>query len=783
MKKDTINIKGYKSVQLMLLLSVCIIFSTRLQLSAESNIRQQLLFEESPLILDSIMTQRSVSIGELILGQTANVKVISAYGAPGASADIQIRGGGSVRGDYQPLYILDGIMINPSQLDVANAWSTEDRTDYQTVQDMLWAINAEDIKSIQVLKDASATAIYGSKGANGVIIIDTKVGSRKEKEITWSSNVGISTLSHRQDLLTGSLYRQYFKELTGKDFGIAGTEIDWQKAVFTPAISHNHNLNVAGSIRRTHYYVSLMANQQTGLVPGTGALDIGMKINLDQVISPMVRMGIRMLVARDATDMTQSTSLLGGSSLTMSIWSVPFENMEENPYSWQNDYSDQSYAWRVIPQGYFDFNFTPWLKANITGGIDYVNKERFRWMGVQIDKGAIENGRAGQSWLQTISYDMAANLTFNKSFGNHGLQITGGGEFFGSDGVKLSNYASDFAIQTLKAQAINFASYAANPIYQTNKSMTYAVFGLARYQYKNLFDLQLGVRGDCLVNFDKSLQTYPFANAKINILQERNGYINSLALKGGWGISGKNELVPYATINDITLGDASLFIPYEEALNFTGRLASKSNQFNIGFDADFINNRIALSAQFYIGRINDRFDVYDFREAQIIETSDETGSVTSEMVPFNKIYWRRDISMNKWGIEASISALPIKTKDFTWTINANIGLDRNRINTCGIDNNSPTLGATGSQGFIGKEVSGISDLGVSAYINGLAPGVFYGYLTQGVITEDHVLLAPPFDGVRLRVGDPKYIDVNKDGSVDANDKVVIGNPNPDFIFG
>lgn len=740
-------------------------------------------FSESMPVLDSVMAQRSVSLGDLIQGQISNVKVTRTDGAPGAAVDIIIRGGTSVRGDFQPLYILDGIMLNPSQSDVANAWTTEDKTDYQAGQDLLWSINTQDIESIQVLKDASATALYGSRGANGVIIIKTKVRSEGKREINWSSNISLSTLSRKQDLLSGTEFKNYYRELTGTECIASGDEIDWQKNIFRPAVSHNHNLNISGSVRRTSYYVSLMANQKTGLVSGTNSLDLGLRVNLNQVISPMVSMGIRTLVARNQTNMTQSTSLLGGSSLITALSAIPFENMGENPYSWRDDYNDDSYTWRVIPQGYFDFNFTPWLKANVTAGMDYVNKERYRWMGKNIEKGALENARAGHSWMQTMMYNVSADVTFTKQFGTHWLQVIAGGELFGDDGIKLSNYASGFAIQTLKAKAINFASRAANPIYIYNSSTTYVGYGLANYKYRNLFDVQVGVRGDYLDEYDKSMRSYPFSNLKFNVIQNRPGYINSFSLKGGWGITGKNELIPYSIMNDITLGDASLFIPYEDALSFKGRLLTRMSQFNAGFDTELINSRIKLSGQFYAGKTKDRFDVHDFRKPLLVETADNTGAVISQSVPYDKIYWRKDIKMDKWGFEAAISAVAIENENVTWTIGANIGLDRSKITDCGLSETSPSLGATGEKGFVGRTVSGVSDVGVTAYVNGKAPGVFYGYMTQGIITEDHVLLAPPFEGVRLKVGDPKYVDVNKDGTVDVNDKVVIGNPNPDFIFG
>ncbi len=718
------------------------------------------------VVIDPAMAQRDVTLGELLQGRISNVKVTTADGAPGEAFDITVRGASSIRGDFQPLFILDGVMINSSQLDVENAWAQVDNVDYQAVQNMLWSINTEDVESIEVLKDASATAIYGSRGANGVIIIKTKSGSKNNRDITWTTNMGISTLARKQDLLSGNDYKNYYKELTGNNFVTSGQEKDWQKEVFRPAFSNNNNLSLAGTIRKTNYYVSLMSNLKNGLVPGTDELDLGLRTNLDQNISSMVNVGVRFLVSYNKTNMTQSTYLLGGSSLVADLGAVPFDENGENPVSWKDGYSDESNSWRVIPQAYFNFTFNPFLKANITGGVDYVDKTRYRWMGREIDRGRLENGRAGHAWLQTTLYNLSANVSYDRIFNvKHRVKAAVGGELFADEGIKLGNYLSDFSIQVLQAKAINFASYAANPIYTKNSSTTYAGYGRVNYNFDNLIEVALGSRADYLVDFDKSAQAYPFANIRWNVFEKKDAAINKLSIHGGWGVSGKNELVPYALMNNISLGDPSLFIPYENALSFTGRIEARLEQFNAGFDAQFLNKRIRFSGLFFTGNTNDRFDVYNFKD-----TDDD-------------IYWRKTLEMDKWGLEASIFAIPIKNDNLTWTIDANIGMERSKVTNCGMQANASNLGWTGAKGFTGRSVDGLSDLGVTAYIEGHAPGVFYGYMTQGVITEEHVLLTPPFDGVHLRVGDPKYIDMNGDGSVDSNDKVIIGNPNPDFIFG
>ena len=729
------------------------------------------------------MINQNVTLGELLQGQVANVQVSASDGSPGAAVDINIRGGSSIVGDFQPLYVLDGVILSSSNLDVANPWSTEDKGDYQNIQNMLWNIKVSDIASIDVLKNTSATAIYGSRGANGVIVIKTKTGSKLNKEISWSSNAGISTLMQKQKLLSGPDYKNYYQQLIGNSFVENGIEKDWQNEIFVPAFSNNHNLSIAGMLRRTNYYISFNTNQNFGIVLGTNSTDYALRTNLEQIISPFVKIGARFLISQNGTNMTQSTTLIGSNSLTTSVYAVPFEAEGENPLNWRDDYRDQSSTWRIIPQGYFNFTISPWLTAKILGGIDYIEKTRFRWMGNQIEKGALENGRAGHSWLQSKRYNISTNLIYDRTFENHRVKFEMGGELMANNEIKLSNYASDFAIQVLKAKAINFASFASNPIYTKINSSTYAGYGVINYYFQDLVEFQFGSRGDHLIDFDKSMQAYPFVNSRVNLLKEKTGNITSFSLHGGWGISGKNELYPYLELNNITLNDPSLFIPFEQALSFVGRIDSKTNQFNVGFDVGFVDNRLKLSAQLYAGNTTDKIDIHDFRTPEVIETVDDFGIINSTLKPYDKIYWRKNLELQKWGIEVTFSAIPIKTNSLSWNITSNFGLNRIKMLNTGLPDTSPDLGYTHGRGFVGRSVSGLSNVGATAFIQGYTPGVFYGYKTQGVITDDHVLLTPPFEGLRLSVGDPKYIDLNNDGTVDANDKVVIGNPNPDLIFG
>jgi TonB-linked SusC/RagA family outer membrane protein len=750
------------------------------------------------ITIDSVMVQRSVTLADLLNGQLSGVKATVTDGAPGGAVDLLIRGISSVRGSSQPLILLDGVMLNNSQLDVQNPWADIDGVDYQAVQHLLWGINSNDIESIEVLKNTASTALYGSAGANGVIKIKTKVGDKFDKVIRWSSNVSISNPAKKLEFLSPDNYRSYYQTLSGQTFDMTNrTPMDWQKEAFVPSVSSNHNLSLSGTTQGTSYLLSLNYKSLNGIVPGTNVQDIGFRTNLEQRISPTMQLGVSFVLDRNTTNSTQSTYLLGGSSLTSQISAIPFTNSGENIQSWLDDYEDTSNSWRIIPQVYTNLFVFPGLlnkdlKLNIKGGVDYVRKDRVRWLGTGIDRGASDNGRAGRSEMVAIQYNADASFAYTKLLTKGLLLKTSvGGSFYGTQNVNTMIKGYNYFLSTLKGEGITWGNgilgKSDRPIYSKMIYSNGALWGDMSLEINNSIELNGGLRGDYMLNYDSEIQYYPFANAKWNVSSERlwkdnvsSTGISSLAFKAGWGNSGKNDFTPYSTIEKFTLGQSTIWVPYESQIFYFGRIKSSLQEFNIGADMGFLKDRIHLNLQFYKGQSTDMLSVYNFTPA--VKMKDSIGN--SYMYTPDKLHAQNRIKMDKWGLEAELMATLYKTKDIEWTLSANISIDRMKITDSGIASSS-TLGSTGAAGFKGSSLGiyNADDVYVSAFLNGQAPNVFYGYQTRGILGPEHVALTPPLKGDRLQAGDIKFVDTNKDGQVDENDKVVIGNPNPDFVFG
>lgn len=734
------------------------------------------------IIPDSVLALKNATIVDLLKGKLAGVKASSADGAPGAAIDIAIRGINSVRGDNQPLIIVDGVLLNPANMDILNSWRVLDGLDYQSDQNLLWGLNSENIAEINILKNASAAALYGSKGANGVVIIKTKNGNKKNVELKWSSNIAVSSLAKRMDVLSPEQYSVYQTKL-GSTFDATGLlTADWQNDTFRNAISNNHNLTLSGTVRSTSYNLSLFYGDDEGIIKGTYAKNFGIRVNLDQKLNEKIVFGTRILLANNSVSMTQSNSYIGAGGLTNKLSAAPFEGVNENAGSWLKGYDDDVEAWRMVPNMFLNMQLTPSLNLIINTGADYIKKNRLRWMGTEIDRGQISNARAGLSDLSALQYNADASVAFNRYFNQlHQFQLNLTAGYFGNENIATTTQSSDFFTSSLRAKGINLGAKMVGPIYNKNMSSTAHASFSGLYNYKDIYELKGGVRADYLLDYDDQPTYYPYVQAKWNLAKEsfmKSLNLNNLSLKGGYGVSGTNAVDMYSEAGKFTLGQSTLWVPFETSLNYRTRLQTQKREFNIGLETSLIDNRLTFEINYYKGTTDDALSAYNFSAPEKIKNLDNTITYIEPV----KHFWQNKMILDKQGIEGVVTILLVKTKDITWSASANFAVDRSLVIESG---STSELGMTGANGFKGATIGVLAGNAVNAtaFVDGRAPGVFYGYLTQGIVGTEHEALTPPLKGQRLKAGDIKYIDISGDGQVDENDKVVIGNPNPDFIFG
>ena len=735
------------------------------------------------IVPDSIQALKNSSIVELLKGQIAGLKVSKADGAPGAAFDIAVRGLNSLRGDNQPLIVVDGVMLNPTNLEVMNPWRNLDGLDFQSNQNALWGLNSENIAQIEVLKDASTTALYGSRGANGVILIKTKNGNKKSMELKWSSNVALSTLAKRIDFLSPNQYIDYRNKLSSPSLDITGLlTADWQKEAFKNSISTNHNISLSGTQRSTSFYLSLFYGNEEGIVKGTSANNFGMQLNLDQKLNDKIQFGSKIIFTNNVVSMTQSNSYLGASGIINQLGAAPYAGIGENAASWLNGYNDDANAYRAMPNMYMKVQLSPSWSLMMNSGVDFMKKNRLRWMGPEIDRGKINNSRAGLSELSAMHYNEDATVSF-KPISNsiHLLQFDLTGGYFGYENIGTTTQSYDFFSTALRGNGINFGSKMVGPVYDKNTSSTvYGTFN-AQYKYLDKYEIKAGVRSDKLLNYDDQPSYFPFVQAKWDLAKEafaKNLNLNNFFLKGGYGMSGTNTIDAYTDSSKYFLSQPALSIPFFKSLSYHLRLQTIKKEWNVGFESSMFNNRLTLGLVYYNGNVVDELSAYNFSSPQKIINADSTLSYVTPV----KQFWQNKMTLQNQGIETTISLLLLNSKNIKWDIGGNVAFNRNQVTDVG---GNTLLGATNEYGIKGGSVGvlGGKNLYATAFINKSAPGVFYGYRTQGVLSVENSVTAPTLNGVKLMDGDVNYTDINPDGVIDEKDKVVIGSPNPDFIFG
>lgn len=742
---------------------------------------------------DSIEVIHGASLTDLIRGQSAGVVVSKTDGNPAAATEIIMRGLTSIRSDQQPLILIDGVALVSTIRDGINPWNltypySNQRgngatstpsldnlyrklapNDCQMPINLLAGIDPYNIESIEILKNTSATAIYGSRGANGVIIIKTKSQTMAHRTIAFSTSVGVSMVQKELDLLSASQFSEYYQTLKGVPYDAQGSaEVNWQRELYSPAVSTSNHFELSGSDRRTNYGVNLLYSLDNGVVNPSRMEQIAISTSVDRQISNMFRTGVRLLLSRSSLSMSPSTALPGFNSAIKLVEAIPYRNAKFNPVDFAASSDDISQLWRVLPRGYVTADLSKTVKFNVEGGVDFHTQNRKRWAGVGTTIGRELNGIASSADIDRLNYDISGIVSVRPIINtSNRLLIKAGGFYFGDQTTQQSIQGTDFFNHSLRADGVKLASKSSKMFYSTLNNRNFGALAAVDYSFKERYSISGGLRADKVIGFDNDFQYFPFAEANWNVGKERwfneslsASLFSSMVIRAGWGVSGGNNMSHYFLADYFTLAPDILTIPYAQQMNYISRLKTTNRQFNVGLDMGIYNEAVTVGATFYKGDVRDRLSFYDTR------TDRPHDEVAANVM-----------TMDKWGVEVSVGATPIKKRDWRWSLQATFGLDRASLKS---SDSQKYVATTGGFGFEGRSL-GKATSSVTAFINGYAPSVFLGYRTEGIVGAQHLPFTPPFGDHRLREGDIKFVDTNHSGVVDAEDRVVIGSPVPKFV--
>lgn len=757
---------------------------------------------------------KSLSVENLLQGKIAGVSVSGSVAAPGAALSVTIRGANSLRGDNQPLYIIDNI---PQASTGAFPASALGGGDFQIPQNPLTSLNPSDIEDIQVLKDASATAIYGSRGANGVIIVTTKKGKQGKAKVNATANFTTVEATNLRDMLSLSEYANYRNErlgTSGAQFYPVGdemryvfsgqvydannpatyrlvTERNWQKEIYRKAFSQNYDLSISGGENKIKYYLSADYKNINGLVKQTGLQQGGLRLNLGGDISKSLTFNVSMSGAIKKNNMMSGGNTKGGvtGSITRTaIDSAPFEIPSDDPMlvsndeaktttlSWLNDYDDIANEKSVRASADLTWKISKNFSYNVRTGGNVVVQDRSRWYGLQLFQGQNNNGLLALGELNSNNYTFENLLNYNGRIGKIvNIVATAGVTYDDYNWLSKSTTASNFQFKDLRTNGLHMASVinALQPIQKDYQLLSYlSRLNLSFLNGKYLATATVRADGSSKFRAGNRWATFPSFALAWRADQEKwiksSTWIDQLKLRVGYGKTGSQSISPYNSFYDY-----GQIVDYATAAGVKAIAIGVSNLQNSELKWETTSAYNAgLDFSFWKGKLSGTIDAY-YKETNDLLIEKNLPASTS----FGSITMNQGALSNK-GIELSLSSELVKNDSFSWSLSGNIGINRAKIIDLGLP--ETPFGNEKYKAYLGNSI-GDHFGAANIFIVGKVPGLFWGYKTDGIIQTG---AAGPTSAIFNQTpGNIKVVDVTGDGVIDVNDKTVIGNPNPDFNYG
>ena len=741
-------------------------------------------------------------IDHLLQGNAPGVYVNGGDSQLGGVINVRIRGTSTLNGNKEPLYVIDGIIMNDATEDVGNPNSGggTGSDPVQTTQSGLTGINPQDIQSIEVLKDASATAIYGSRASNGVVLITTKEGKSGKAKINLSAGLSFDQASKHINVLNAEEYIAYRNEKDSENeesFYSADfhpVTRDWQKELFHTSITQSYRLSVNGGNDKANYYVAGGYLDNKGIIRNTGLTQADLRVNYKYKLNQNMSLKGTFSMTRRVNDMTAGTDGQGAqrTSLTRhAILAKPFAELdpEDNndndndlqltPTNWLTDYKDHSEENRTMASIAFDYKLIKGLPFHLMGSYDTRDKSRSRWYSTGVYTGMKVNGQLGYSELRSLKKALEALFYYDYTLNRvHHLSGTAGVTYERRDANRYGMLGEDFSIMSLGIDGIAYANKTYTNSHSLTNETTASSLLRMNYNYMDRYLVTLTGRVDGSSKFQKGNRYSFFPSVALawrvnqeNFLKDSK-WLSNLKLRLGWGMTGNQSISAYATQN--TYGNVEYATGGGQ--NTVGLHPSKianpdlkweaTTQYNAGIDFGILKNRLTLSVDVYHKETNDIL--------QSMNTAVSTG--------YSSIYVNCGSIQNN-GVEVALNAVPVSTKDFTWTIGANISHNKNRITDLGLP--VTKYGTHYYEAYYGTNLSYYASAAfpVNIFIKGKPIGLFWGYKTNGILQSDEAANGLVYNGNELKAGDIAYIDTNEDGIINTEDRVILGDPNPDFTFG
>lgn len=702
------------------------------------------------------MDQRPIiSAAQALQGKAAGVSVIQPNGAPGGEMSIRVRGTTSFNGSNDPLYVVDGVPV-----------------------DNIKFLSPNDIESMSILKDASSAAIYGSRAANGVILITTKAGAVGAAKIALNIQYGMSKVAKSMEALNVDQYRELQQEigLVTLPEGLTD-QTDWFDEAYTTGKTQNYQVSVSNGNEKMKYFISAGYLDEKGVLESAYYKRYNFRANIDSKIRSWLDVSANIAYSDYSSNGITSGTGAGRGGVVLSVINTPTYapiRDPENPDQYYNNFygvgnitnplenmargkNNKDKENRLLASGTATITFMPELKLKSSVTLDRRNAISTTFLDPISTAWGRENfGTASDKRNMNTVLTFDNVLTYNAQFKKHGLEAMAGSSYTKSDYtnnyIEGSHFRSDW-IQTLNAA--NKISWNGTGSGGSQWAIS-SYFARLSYNYNSKYLVTMNMRtdGSSKLHPDHRWGVFPSFSAAWRISSEKFmkslTWIDDLKLRGGWGQTGNQSGIgDYAYLQRYNIGRLewwkegqtnALPIISQANLRTSDLTWETTTQTNIGLDLTVLNNRLTFAMDYYYKKTTD----------MLMNVSLPAGAAAANSIA------RNEGEMTNKGFEFSINSHNL-TGEFTWDTDFNISFNKNKLTKLSLQ-----------KIYTAATTCEAVNEAVVRNVPGRSLGGFYGYISDGVDPE---------------TGELMYRDLNKDGRISTSDRTYIGDPNPDFTYG
>ena len=730
------------------------------------------------------------SVDQAIQARAPGVQVTQASAAPGGGVSVRIRGSNSVNSGSEPLYVIDGFPIYPDNGAYGVGGSRQPTNIMST-------INPNDIESIEVLKDASATSIYGSRGSNGVVLITTKRGKAGESSIEYDGSVSLQTIANEVEVLNGREFATYLNTLEQSQGGAPiyspeqieaiGEGTNWLDEIIRPGSINSHQLGFSGGSEKMRYAITGNYFNNEGILKNTDFTRYGIRLNLDNSVLDD-RLTINSSWSFNRTNSNNAPTDQGGpggiiiTALGLDP-TIPIRNPDgtfalasydgrfsTNPLQELENVTDQDVFNRVLGNTGFTFNILEGLNFKTSIGADVLNANRTTFFPVGDSRlGRDRSGELTKASRTSFNILNENILSYNKQFNdNHRIDVVAGYTFQKEVNEGISSTNRGLSASSVDQATLGGGTDIQIPFSNRREWLLKSFLGRVNYNLMERYLLTFSFRRDGSSRFGAANKWANFPSVALGWRVAEEGFfknsplvnvISDVKLRASWGITGNSEIPVYnsqANLNEYNYvfgGSLSLGLADERLSNPDLKWES-TEMINVGLDFSFLQNKLNLTADYF----------YNTTEDLLLFVTIPSSLGFSSVL-------KNSGSLENQGFELGLNYIAIDRPNLRWDVSGNISFLRNEITDLG---SSTPFFSTSTSAHLGVDGSWVEA--------GNPIGVWRGYRYLGLFQSQEEI-----DNNPSRSGDqpgyPRYQDTNEDGEITPDDYVITGDPNPNFTWG